>query len=230
MRTWPRVCRGSHSTRRLLPGMGRGRVRHPRAVGRVWGGAGVRLTCAQDVDSAVLGAGARLLSVGGQHGLGAERAQSPPWHPHPAPIPCTAPQTHLGVLDHAVSVLGPTLQLHQVPRARPCRCHGSLRGAGASSGHPLPPSGSRIMPQPPAKAPHTAGTPLPPASPCAGAGAVAATRAGNPRHCCHHQRPAQPCSPSPWHPASAASPGWPRCSRAGAGCRGWHRQARGSWC
>lgn len=38
MRTWPRVCRGSHAAGCLLPGMGRRSVRQPRAAGRVWGG------------------------------------------------------------------------------------------------------------------------------------------------------------------------------------------------
>lgn len=113
---------------------------------------------------------------GGQRGLRAHRGapRAPRTHsPSPARASLgehSAPQTHLGVLSHAIGVLGPTLQLHQLPRWWLCRCHGSLRRAGASSEHsPVPLSRQPASPHIPATghshSGHRHGVQLSPAAP-----------------------------------------------------------------
>jgi len=175
---------------------------------------------------------------GGREGSRAHPGTSAASRIHPRPGSGIAwgaqpPQTHLGVLSHAVGVFGPALQLHQLPlrapRRRLCRHRSSLRGAGASSGHPA--AGTREQddaPSPLHGHPPAVVTPLHPTSPpprCQGWGSQSSGA-----HRASARGPARPRSPSPWHPAGAASPGWPRCSRAGAGCRGWRRRARSGRC
>lgn len=246
MMTWPRACRGSRSAGRLLPGHREGDREPPPgpwaalAEGEV---AGTGLpSCGELPMTWTVQFSAPLPGfpvLGDSMGWGGREGSEPtPASPeHPAPIPPPAPAKPPPTPNPpwcpqprrrcpwASSPAPPAPSPGTLPAAVPAPRF-SVRGRSQLRAPRCSHRGSRIMPGAPAEAPlHQA--PRCPPPPLHWAPLVPGLR--------QSERQGTPgistgCSPSPWHPAGAASPGWPQCSRAGAGCRGWRRRARGGRC
>lgn len=143
--------------------------------------------------------------------------------PRPTLVSSATPSVSLGQLSSSTSSLSGCLAGGCAGAAvlcegqEPAQCTRCSRRGSRVTPHPLS-EGPRSHKHPPA--PHLPSTGYPPRQHW-GRQSSGVHRAWG---------PARPHSPSPWHPGGAASPGWPRCSRAGAGRQGWRRRARGGGC